>query len=99
MPPDRERAGEAGFGGQGRPFPFRQGPVPVCYTAENAAELRKLVVEKIRLFVEEQGYDPEPVFAEKGQSGECWVHSSCIFPRSNLNLTHQVLTTVFAVKT
>ncbi len=42
-----------------RPFPFREGPVPELYTAADAGELRRLLVEKIRVFLEELGYDPE----------------------------------------
>ncbi len=42
-----------------RPFPFREGPVPELYTAADAGELQRLLVEKIRVFLEELGYDPE----------------------------------------
>ncbi len=43
----------------GRPFPFREGPPPELYTARSAEELQRLLLEKIRVFLEELGYDAE----------------------------------------
>jgi superfamily I DNA/RNA helicase len=42
-----------------RPFPFREGPPPELYTARSVEELQRLLLEKIRLFLEELGYDAE----------------------------------------
>ena len=55
--------GETGNGadpdGKTRPLPFREGPVPECYTAGSVDELEGLLLEKILVFIEELGYDPE----------------------------------------
>jgi superfamily I DNA/RNA helicase len=42
-----------------RPFPFREGPPPELYTARSVEELQRLLLEKIRVFLEELGYDAE----------------------------------------
>jgi len=42
-----------------RPFPFREGPPPELYTAASVEELQRLLLEKIRVFLEELGYDAE----------------------------------------
>ena len=42
-----------------RPFPFREGPPPELYTARSVEELQLLLLEKIRVFLEELGYDAE----------------------------------------
>ena len=43
---------------EARPFPFRDGPVPELYTGGSAGEIRWLLLEKVRVFIEEPGYDP-----------------------------------------
>jgi hypothetical protein len=78
VPADGERDEETASGEQSRPFPFREGPVPECYTAENAAELRKLLVEKIRLFIEELGYDPENLCILVPRNREIEVLRKCL---------------------
>jgi len=56
----------------------RRSSVPECYTAENAAELRKLLVEKIRLFIEELGYDPENLCILVPRNREIEVLRKCL---------------------
>jgi len=64
------QGGEGGEGGEraergveakegARPFPFREGPVPEYYGAGSVEELKGLLLEKILVFIEELGYDPE----------------------------------------
>ena len=55
----RETGSGAEEDGGTRPFPFREGPVPECYTAGSMDELKRLLLEKILVFIEELGYDPE----------------------------------------
>ena len=52
--------------------------MPECYTAENAGELRKLLVEKIRLFIEELGYDPENLCILAPRNREIEVLRRCL---------------------
>ena len=40
---------------------FREGPAPELYRAATREELLKLLVEKVSLFIEKLGYDPENV--------------------------------------
>ena len=57
----RKRCPNAQWENQTRAFTFREGPVPELYTADTAEELRTLLVEKISVFIEELGYDPENI--------------------------------------
>ena len=42
-------------------FTFREGPVPELYITKSTDKLQKLLVEKIGIFVEDLGYDPENI--------------------------------------
>jgi superfamily I DNA/RNA helicase len=59
VPPSEGELSDEENGARIRPFPFREGPEPELYTAENAEELKALLLEKTLVFIEELGYDPE----------------------------------------
>ena len=42
-----------------RAFPFREGPVPELYVSDSEESCRELLVEKLAIFIEDLGYDPD----------------------------------------
>ena len=56
---DGAAEGEPDADAAAQPFPFREGPVPELYTARRVEELERLLLDKIMVFLEELGYDPE----------------------------------------
>ncbi len=54
----RERSAHLGWESDSRPFAFREGPAPELYRAADADEARGLLVEKLRLFLEQLAYEP-----------------------------------------
>ncbi len=57
----RERSAGLGWEGESRPFAFREGPAPELYLAADAEEARRLLVEKLLLFVGPLGYEADNV--------------------------------------
>jgi superfamily I DNA/RNA helicase len=55
----RRRSGGTGQDEAAKPFAFREGSVPEFYVAREEGELRRLMREKVGIFLEELGYDPE----------------------------------------
>ena len=42
-------------------FTFREGPVPELYLSETIDDMKKLLIKKLKIFIEDLGYDPENI--------------------------------------